>query len=355
MTQSRDVDMGAESTFNGMSITAQSFMSREIEPLWDRTYDLSIIATSWDKRCLCITNAQRLFLGHCVMVIPDAKDSIGLRDEHDPKLHDFARLNSKTMEPLNLATGDMGAWPRLRKIFRNFFSENSMPGGARVFIDLSTCPRFLTLGLLKEALLSGLVRSIDFAYSEGIYPPPPASYDGIEEISFRDGPIRAVPIPGFLGDFEPGVDKLIVASIGFDGWKTLNLLTREEPDAVAVLIASPAASPDYELRATRSNAALIQRFLVNEEEMLRARAGDAIAAASVLRRAREVMTGRRNTYYLCAGNKPHSLGLALDAMTSDSVTLLYVKPTRHTPVKVEPSGVFWRYTVSQSVLTNFQA
>lgn len=336
-------------------IRANSYMSQSVSELWEGEYDLSLLASSWDERCVCVTSAAGLSLGHAIVVMPKDKDAIGLRDTHDDRLCKFVEGKSASHELFSLETGDLSAWPRLKGAFHKFLDKNPRPGGARVFVDISTCPRFLSLAFLKEALHSGLVRSLDLAYSEGVYPPAPPSYEGIEEISFRDGPIYATPVPGYLGDFDPGKEKAIVASIGFDGWKTLNLLTREEPDAVSILLASPAATPDYEARALKSNAALIQRFLVSENEVLRARAGDAVAAANALFAARKNLFGNRNIYYLCAGNKAHSLGLALDALISDSVTLLYVRPTRRSPIPVQASGTHWRYAVEQNVLTHFSS
>lgn len=337
------------------SIGTSSFVSNSVESWCGGAYDVALLASSWDKRSTCIAKVASLRIKKCILVLPRARDSHGLRDEHDQTLRSFATTVAQNTELFEIGTGDLASWPRLRQVFYEAARSELTSGGLRVLIDLSTCPRFLSLALLREALFSGLVRQVDLLYSEGIYPERPKTYDGLEEISFKDGPVKAVPVPGFLSSFEPGGDKVIVCSVGFDGWKTLNLVTREEPDQVYALLASPSSSPEYEERTRHANRFLFEKFANSTDQIFCARAGDAVAVVKVLtaRLKGQLEPEKSNVFLLCSGNKPHSLGLALFSLLNDFGTLLYVKPTRHSPVPVKPSGVFWRYEIMQDLVTHY--
>jgi hypothetical protein len=198
---------------------------------------------------------------------------------------------------------------------------------------------------MKEVLFSGLVEEVVLGYSEGLYPPADPSYGGMEELAFNDGILQAIPVPGMYGEFEPSKEKFFLISVGFDGWKTLNLVVRKEPERVGLLLGSPGVEPSYEQRTLAANKALIERYAIEEDGIVRAQAGDAIGAWRQLAESRVERFEHENVYYMCAGNKPHSVALALRAMTCPSATLYYNKPVQHSKVEVEFAKVFWSYVV----------
>ena len=81
-----------------------------------------------------------------------------------------------------------------------------------VFIDLSTTPRYLTLGVLGVGLRSGMVRSLTYGYSEGTY----IASDNKQEL-FTEGGWAAVAIPGLEGGWDPHKTRHYVVSVGFEG------------------------------------------------------------------------------------------------------------------------------------------
>jgi hypothetical protein len=60
-----------------------------------------------------------------------------------------------------------------------------------------------------------------------------------------------------------------------------------------------------------------------------------------------------NTYYLCSGNKAHSVALALRALVKETPTLLYNRPSEHLPSDVECAGTYWSFMVRPTAGTVF--
>lgn len=332
-----------------LGLVGEARVSESTSSVWAGHYDLGVIAASWDPRCTEIACAPNLTFGVLLICAPKITDRDGLRKHHDVVIKDAAQRSAAETKYIYFGPAELedswavlreGLWQSLRRV------RNS---GLRLFLDITTCPRYLTLALLKEALSSGLCSVIDIGYTEGDYPPPPIDFEGIEEVSFKSGPTNSIVIPGYLGDFEPGRDKTYLVSAGFDGWKTLNQLNRRDPKRVALIFADPGVRNEYVLRARRGNAGLIERFGISASDVLCAPAGDAITCWKVIQEWASAGTDTVNLFFLCAGNKPHSLALALYAMDNVEVTLLYNQATRAHPVKVKRGSSVWMYRISPRV------
>jgi ABC-type cobalamin/Fe3+-siderophores transport system ATPase subunit len=92
---------------------------------------------------------------------------------------------------------------------------------------------------------------------------------------------------------------------------------------------------------------------VTDRQTIRAPAGDAVEAWRKISEGSVENFERENTYYLCSGNKAHSVALALRALAQETPTLLYNKPEKHLPTDVSCSGVYWSYSVSRTAGTVF--
>jgi hypothetical protein len=342
------------SEFSDGVIRAMSRNSTNPNELWSGFFDFAIIGTSWDRRCTAITQCLNLTFSTVVEVVPfDIEQTGSLADNHQ-KVSEFCTNNSSDFQSKQSKTSNLPeTLAEIKECLWSAIGNADRKQAARVFIDISTCPRYFTLAILVEAFRSGLVEEIFIAYSEGIYPDAAPSYEDLEEISFTDGAFHAVPIPGFFGEFEPSKRDFFLVSTGFDGWKTLNLLIRKEPERVAALVASPGVSADYERRALAANAALFSRFGILEERTIKAAAGDAIEAWMKVTTMNLEDFDDENVNYLCSGNKAHSLALALRAIAKESPAVLYNRPTKHLPSNVECSGVFWSYSIEPTSGTVF--
>jgi len=338
------------SEFSDGVVSARSSHSPDPRELWNGYFDFALLGASWDVRCMAVTKCDEIRFGSAVVLIPHAMDPSG--SVHADRVSQFCRAKCEQVEVVESMPSNL---PHTLGLIREKLAaeisrvERTVP--ARVFIDISTCPRYFSLAILAEALRSGLVAEVSLGYSEGRYPVAAPSYKDLEEISFTDGAFQAVPVPGFFGEFEPSKGRLFLVSVGFDGWKTLNLLIRKEPERVVLLLASPGVLPEYERRTMAANSSLIERFDIRDQEIVRASAGDAVEAWKKLTDTALEKFDDENVYYLCSGNKPHSVALALRAIAMEMPTLLYNCPARHLPVSVEVAGTYWTYSIRPAVGT----
>lgn len=340
--------------FASASISAKSYRSTNPSNIWAGRFDFALVGSSWDKRCLAITTCDSITFKSALEIAPFTTDPPGLLGIHRHRINEFLSARSDIFDTRESETTNLPA--TLKDIRAEFWlaigaSDRRQP--ARVFIDVSTCPRYFSLAILYDALASGRVGEIVIGYSEAIYPNPSPSYADLEDISFTDGSFDAIPIPGYYGEFEPGNTSFYLVSTGFDGWKTLNLLVRKDPERVAVLAASPGARPEYEKRSEIANDGIFQRFGVTSPQIVKSPAGDAVAAWRSLNSAGLENFEKENTYYLCSGNKAHSVALALRTIETRRPTLLYNRPRRHLAGTVECSGIFWAYHIQPITGTVF--
>jgi hypothetical protein len=341
-----------QSEFSDGFIAARSVKATDPNLLWQGSFDFGLVGSSWDKRCTAISRCHSIRFESSVIVKPLTATPSAVLEAHHTNVHDFCSSNSELCNVLETDTETLNAtYERIRSLFWSAVGDRDRATPARIFIDVSTCPRFLSLALLREALLSGIVSEVCLGYSEGKYPTAKPSYNGLEEIAFSDGAFQAIPVPGYYGEFEPSRGKLFIVSLGFDGWKTLNLLIRKEPERVLALLASPGGAEDYEDRALAANSALIERFRLTDEGILKATSGDAVEAWRRITEASLENLEEENIYYLCSGNKPHSIAFALRALSLESPTLLYNSPSKYLPLEIDFNGTFWMYSIKPAAGT----
>lgn len=305
-------------------------------------FDFSLFSSSWDERCLSVTAANMLKSRQCAVFIPSLRDDLGLMDRHDLLLLQYAaqigecselRGDSAHLEPI---------WQNLLAHVRNAHRELERP--LRLFVDLSTCPRFLSMGLIAYTLYHGIADEISCYYAEGDYPEEQSEEDQHE--LFTAGGWDAVPVPSLEGEWDPGKQRAYVVSVGFEGSKTLRLVSREEPDTIAVLFPDPGVKQDYAERTRRLNTPLFERFRIQEQQVVRASAGDAIEAWEQLDHFQFECRDEQNLYYICCGTKAHTLAMTLRAIVLRYPAVLYVVPDRHRVAEVKPLGVYWRFDIA---------
>jgi hypothetical protein len=148
-----------------------------------------------------------------------------------------------------------------------------------------------------------------------------------------------------LGECDPEKDRHYFVSVGFEGSKTLRVVTRAEPDHVSVLFPDPGYESDYVATTTRNNSELMNQFSVPGSRIVKAPAGDSIAAWEAMGGIDLDDPVKYNVYYICCGTKSHSLALALRAMALGYPTVLYNKPDRHRESIIIPSGKYWRFDI----------
>ena len=332
--------MGAFHTNSFLKGASQNFAN--INEAVRGDYDLLIAATSWDSRCLSLTQASHLKAHFGINVIFDMKDDIGLRGKHDRQVTGYLRSQSTEFSQVTGKSTDISElWIRLYSLIRQIFATSNTP--LKVFLDLSTCPRVYALAIVGACIRAGIASHITIFYAEGVYKRKPNSAG--DTYAFSSGSWEIVQVPFFEGEFDPGKRKYLLVSVGFEGLKTLQVVNKEDPDRISILFPDPGVIGKYAKETKAANRELLTLYKVPSEQIIRAAAGDAIAAWKALDTASVENPEAENTSYLCCGTKPHAIALGLRALTIGYPAVLYRVPERHEVLEVLPSGKFWLFEI----------
>lgn len=318
-----------------------SYKDKTVSNLISGEFDYALLSSSWDRRCLSLTNTTSLKSKNSFVILPLLRDEYGLREKHDQIITKYAKDISEfcKIKDISSTGGIFEMWQILVEDIKRAFYNNKKP--LKVLIDLTTCIRYFSLGFINQGLQSGMVKEFTIFYSEGIYPEEKTEQDKHE--LFTTGGWDVTPIPGLEGEWNPDKNRLYLVSVGFEGSKTLRLISRNEPDQVSLLFPEPGVKKEYVKRASELNEPIIQRFQIPKSQIIRSTAGDAIEGWKSLTEASIEEPDKNNVYYACCGTKAHSLALTLRAMVLRYPALLYIIPGSHRPVDTDELGIFWRY------------
>lgn len=322
-------------------LTGESRCGEDVCTLTTGQYDLAIVSPSWDRRCLSLTGGDDLHAKYGIVLLYEARDRQGLRNKHDKILLEYISAHTENVTKISGRSVDVEKlWPKLFSKIKSVSSNTGRP--LRVFLDLSTFSRYYAIAILATCLGQGIAESFTVFYAEGAYEKTEREYN---EIAFSTGRWKTVTIPSLEGTWDPGKQKYYLVSVGFEGSKTLQVISKEDPDRISILFPKPGILPEYVRRTEEANKVLRKRFQVPQDQIINVRAGDAIGVWKALDEAKVERPEKENTFYLCCGTKPHAVGLALRGLCVGYPVVLYRVPAEHKVVDVEPKGTYWRFDI----------
>lgn len=317
-----------------------SCKSSSVQEIYSGTYDFLVGSASWDRRSVAIADSDNFSAEFALLFDFVKKDDDGLSKKHMSILQAAYKSRVSNLETeLIEATFVDANWQLLNHHLLNACKKLERP--LDVFVDLSTTPRYLTLGLLGVGFNLGLVKSVTYGYAEGRY----VANNNKQEL-FTEGGWAAVAIPGLSGEWEPHRSRHYLVSVGFEGVKTRQLVSKSEPDRVSLLFPDPPVKEQYREKTARANQPLIDDFRIGKEGQLSAHAADVVETLRVLDEADLENFDSENCLYVCCGTKPHSLAFAIRSLIKSEPALLYIVPESHRVSNVESNGVYWQYKVT---------
>lgn len=315
-------------------------------------YDLTIVCSSWDERCLFFSKLNNLTTKKVILICFDNRDEHGEREKNDSTLKHWAnQLTGNNVEIVNGNSTDViEAFTSVMEFIVKAYLSKGAP--LKLLFDLSTCPRFISLSTLCKSFDLGIVKSFDFVYgeceypalSEGLFKSDESFSQDKEETVFTGGVWTPKSIEGISSGYSVTGTSEYIVSVGFEGNKTLQILNKYDPNSVAVLIPNPGFKEQYNDRVIADNSELIDIYRVRDKGQISSPAGDAIDAWKKLNEYRK--GGVHDNYvYICAGTKSHSLALVLSALTNKNTEVLYNLPEKHEYVPIKAIERYWVYSV----------
>ena len=285
------------SEFEQGYLRGTSRRSSSVSELCGGEFDLIVLFQSWDERCTCISQAEGLRACASIVVCFENRGVSGLRVQHDAIVSEFARSRSSEVHEVSGRSEDLDlVWERLQKELIEFYVAAGRR--LRVLVDLSASPRYYALGLVVWGLSRGLFHQIVCFYSEGSY--QDAQPGIIHSDMFTIGRWQAVPIPGLLGSYAPEKDRHYLVSVGFEGSKTLRMVTHADPDSVSILFPDPAYEHGYIKKTRENNERLFREYGLSESDWIKAHAADAIGATGRRWIKRHAPTSRARMFRISA-------------------------------------------------------
>ena len=304
------------------------------------TYDLGIIFPSWDNRCLELLKCTDLSFKNSILPIFSGKNSAKYSKLNQSKLIDYAKQNSNQTYSFEGESIDFNyIWQNLSKQIINQFIKNK--SSLNIFLDLSTCPKYYAMSILSTCILRGIAKLITIFYSEGEY----HIKTDVNQNLFTAGKWDTIAIPSLKNIHDPGKRKYYLVSVGFEGAKTMQVISKKDPERISILFPDPGVKKEYVSIAESENEILFNKYKVPDKEIIRAPAGDAIMAWKKISERSPERPNDENIHYLCCGTKPHALALSLRAIARSNATVLYRKPNSYQYVDVKPIGQYWRYDI----------
>ncbi len=327
--------MSSRSSFRDGYLSGESFSSERPSSVALRRLDLLILGVSEQSRCCEITKAGQHECSNTVV--------LGVNDQNEfaTKLIDYAGPELPKKDLLQDTADDDEVLVRLKNKVRSLYIDKGEP--LKVGVDLTCVSAYVSLGLVAYLMETGIACKFSAFYAEGSYPEESAIED--EHDLFTAGDWKPVAIPDLRYPWILQPNRMYVVAVGFEGNKTLRLCERREADCIHVLFPDPGVSSEYVEWTRVRNAALIERFGIEDSELLRANAADAIEAWKTLTDRNVEDFDRCEVEYLCCGTKPHSLAIALRSLCTRQGVVSDIVADEKLPADVEPVGVYWRYEI----------
>ena len=316
--------------------------ARDPAALLEDEFDCIVVVPSWDERCVEITKTDGVRATTSIVCLFDNRGVLGLRDDHETRVIAWTQRCTVSTRIVRGASEDVETvWSGVLEAMVDTARAVGRP--LRLLVDLSTCPRYYATALLAVGIGRGICSEIVMFYAEAEYPVVATAPDASE--GFTVGRWEPIPVPDLHGTYDPLKKRFYLVSVGFEGSKTFTAVARADPDRVGLLFPRPGFQSGYELKSAEQSRQLRDEYDIPDDAVIEAPAGDAIAAWRELTLREIERPEDENSFFLLSGTKPHSVALALRAMSLGSPALLYNRPTTHKELAIKPSGRYWTYRI----------
>lgn len=309
-------------------------------------FDLFIFTSSWESRCMEIINYDGVDFDFESAAIISFKLGMekGYLPEYMDKLKSFVNtkgINSDIFFIEHESTELKKITNDIKNIIEKLVKDKNRP--LHIGFDITSCPRFFFLYLLGFCLNNRMACKLSFFYSEGIY--------NIDEKDYvhTTGDWEIIEISGLEAKiYDPADKKMFVVSAGFEGNRFRSLVAKYEPDNLGILLPDPGFNRNYTQKVNNECKPMIDEYNISDDSIVKAPAGDAIAAWKALKTPSLNKDGY-HIAYLTFGPKPHALAMGIHGFLNEKISVIYRIPKGYTGLEVKPTEIFWRYEIKNLV------
>lgn len=297
-----------------------------IKDLCTTDYDLAIFSCGYEDRCIDV--AERI---NCEKV----KNSIVLSfdQHHDDPVRNNCHTYYKTSWPaslfLNITQREIKEIHSCVSSVTNKIKASKDNGVLRVLIDYTSMSRVWYSSILNYLInfYTGDV-IIDLTYTKAIY----HEFD----LNVELGDIKT--IPGCEGISLTKKQNAAIFMLGFDGHGPLRMYNILNPNKTFGIMASPAASYEYEMECMNRNKKFIDHNLGGQDKLIKLPINSLSSCYEHMTQMLSPLCRDYNVSFIPFGPKPHILTSVLCSFNFPNVTCMYSEYIRNKTVRVESSG-----------------
>ncbi|MEY1422870.1 hypothetical protein AB7038_03535 [Morganella morganii] len=294
-----------------------------IRELTDTNYDLAIFACGYEERCIDV--AEKLNKKNI---------SYALVLSFDQHLDDPVRLSclnyyQTEWKNAELLTLDQREIKKIFQLLSEMISEINNNKTIKILIDYTSMSRVWYSSILNYFInfYSGEV-IIDLTYTMAVY------HDFGLNVELGDLKI----IPGCEGISLTKKQNAAIFMLGFDEYGPQRIFNIIDPNKTFGVIASPAASYEYEVECIKRNENFILHNLGGEENLIKLPINSLSNCYEHMTQILSPLCREYNVSIVPFGPKPHIIASVLCSFNFQNVTCMYSEYLRKKTVKVESSG-----------------
>ena len=206
--------------------------------------------------------------------------------------------------------------------------------------DITNCPPYLFISIMKFCLENRLSKNISFFYSK------------VDQLSFSKNSIiqieskKVIDTSDLRGGFNPENKQVYLISLGHDEINYKNLITEYESECMRILL----PESDFDPKATKNMEEIYQflneDFEISADDIIRVPEDDAIVVWKVLRSS-ILYENESNHIYVIIGPKPHALAIGVHGFLYGNIIITYENEFGDdNSVRSEKlNDAFWRYDI----------
>lgn len=308
-------------------------------------FDLLIFPVGWESRCTEITKYDigDFHFDSAIILSLELDGDKGYLDEYFESVKSFVenKIDECNVEYISGNPNEfINVGRKLEEIISMHVKNLNRP--INIGFDISSCPRYFYLHLLGFCLKNDITKKLTFFYSEGNY-----HADTIHFIH-TEGDWEIIEMTEFKSNYNPEYKNFYIISAGFEGSRYRSVVAKYEPDMLGILLPEPGFKDEYTQKTKKECEILKEQFYIPENNIVKASAGDAIAAWEALNNP-SLNRNDCNITYLTVGPKPHVLAMGIHGFLNENIIVTYRIPQGYTRMEVEAAGNFWQYDIENMI------
>lgn len=315
--------------------------------LMNGSFDFVVVGASWDKRCRTVIDSAELATDSTALIRYTSSGVSGTSSTSFALLESY--LSARTKNTVAVLTVDSAqmveTWTAIRRAVVQAYTELGRP--LNIAIDLSSVPRYVSMGLLGFGYKSGCAARMTFWYTAA------KSYRALSDVTkpmstseFTLGTWLPQPIPVLSRPTSGSAPMRLLVSTGLEGSLTMGLVDDLEPARVR-LVYSTGNNATLIARVHEENAALEDAYFVQEDDIVEWSLFDVGGlSAEIAKSVDEICFDQHarlleHSLLIC-GPKTHALAFAVAACQSDVKNVFFGLAETRREVTGDPVGPFYR-------------